>query len=138
MGYEEILDGEEHWLSVDMWPGWTVPHLLVGAVVEMDPQPVHDPLEGPLENLVTVPNLNAESFFTGRDEGWGALSIMLQAFADCLDMPIDVAQYVSRDGKWKVNGVFHKVQFGVGSVRGGGSRGYDDQVDIAVDLPDGL
>lgn len=136
MGYEEVLDGEEHWLAQDEWPGWVVPRLVVGDVVALDPQPAYDDYEGPLENLVTRPELSAQAFFSSGDHGWSSFSIMLQALASALDVPVDVAQYVSRDNRWKVTAQYHKVHFGVAAVRSYGSVKMDAVDD--VEIPEGL
>ena len=36
MAFEELFDGEEHWLGVDADPGWTVPFLASGALVRVE------------------------------------------------------------------------------------------------------
>ncbi len=137
MGYEEILDGEEHWLALGEWPGWVVPHTRAVEEGAIDPQPEYEPYEGPLTNLVKVGDLSAEAFFTSGDHGWGAFSIMLQSLADALDVPVDVAQYVTRDNRWKVTAEYHKVVFGKGPIGSGGFFDEDDDV-VDVYLPEGL
>jgi hypothetical protein len=112
MAFEELFDGEEHWLGVDADPGWTVPFLVSGALVRAEGWK-GDELETADPGLVVVEPPKSVAGFFAAEEGWSAFSVMLQEVARLLDVEADVSQEIARDSSWNVTGKWHRVRMGI-------------------------
>jgi hypothetical protein len=135
VGYEELLDGDEHWLEAGLWPGWVRPHLVTGELVKQTVY-VPDELEVPMVAIVVLPVPETVLNGTWGEDGWSQLSIMLQALCALLDLPVDVQQVVKRDSAWNVTGKWHKVH--AGATAGGLAAGDLLDTDEIAALTEGL
>ena len=109
MGWEELWDGEEHWLGVDAAPGWVVPEFVTVDIVKVVGD--HDPLESPDPNLVVDRiGVDGNGFWT-QESGWAAFAVMAQALAELLEVPVVVEQVNARsaDGVLKSKHYMFKV-----------------------------
>lgn len=105
MGYEELFDGEVHHLAPGDWPGWVVPYVRVREMVPVEGW-ASTSAEGKEVGMVVVEGNEIPLHWAGED-GWSAMSIMLQELCAVLGGGCTVVQEVSRDDKWNVTRKMH-------------------------------
>lgn len=118
MGYEELLDGDEHWLELDAWPGWVLPSSVTVELVRVETVRV-DPLEAPVCAVVSAPLSAAEVAGRFADGGWPQASLMIQRLCELLELPVEVEQIVKRDSSWAVVEKWQRVLAGSRGRAGG-------------------
>jgi hypothetical protein len=124
MGYEELLDGEEHWLEEGLWPGWIKPHSVTGELVRVVTVPV-DELEVPVVGMTSSP-MPASEMLRFTEDGWSLFSIMMQKVCEVLELPLEIEQVVRRRPDWSVDGKWHRVLAGSRGALAGDLMGSDE------------
>lgn len=120
MSYDELFDGDEHWLQEEDDEGWICPWLRVLHTVEMEVQPQSisavGSLESPITNLVTDETTTAISVAWAVENGWSGFAVMVQQLGELLspggDNLLKAEQLVSRNEKtWKIELTHYRVQW---------------------------
>jgi hypothetical protein len=119
VSYDELFDGEEHWLEEEGEPGWICPWLRVLHTVDMEVQPASVNAKGswesPITNIVTDETTTAISMSWAVENGWSGFAVMVQQIGQLLSPPgnnkMKVEQLVARDKNWKVTDSHYRVEW---------------------------
>jgi hypothetical protein len=109
VGYEILLDGDEHWLEPRGWPGWLPPHLEAKEFVEVEGVPAPDALESPEVRMVVDESPKLEAVW-GVEQGWPSFCNMMSKLGELLDVKIVTQQRNVVGADWHVTSRHYSVR----------------------------